>query len=204
MKKKSTKEKKLPSYALEEESKKETASAIRHHYVELGVEGYYSSKGSEYINPHEERVREILKQGFKKWTPPTTRVLDLACGSGEVTLILRELGVKEIEGMDPYTCEAFEKRTKLKCKSISFEDITQGKLGSEKYSLVVCSYAMHLASEGLLPVLCMQLAMSAETLIIITPHKRPEISSEWGWDLVEEIKYDKTKARYYKSSLFSE
>lgn len=38
-----------------------------------------------------------------KWKPKLIKVLDLACGSGEITLILKSLGVKNIVAMDPYT-----------------------------------------------------------------------------------------------------
>ena len=57
-----------------------------------------------------------------------TRVLDLACGSGEVTLVLNSLGVINVDGMDPYTVKAYEKRTKGRCMSTSFEDIVEGAL----------------------------------------------------------------------------
>ena len=50
-----------------------------------------------------------------------SKVLDLACGSGEITLMLESLGVKDITAMDPYTVEAFKKRTKKECQPISFE-----------------------------------------------------------------------------------
>lgn len=48
-------------------------------------------------------------------------MLDLACGSGEITLMLQSLGVKNIVAIDPYTMLAFKKRTGQECLPISFE-----------------------------------------------------------------------------------
>ena len=106
--------------------------------------------------------------------------------------------------MDPYTIKAFETRTNKKCRAFSFEDIVQGKISDSKYSLVVCSYAMHLASEDILPILCVQLALISKQLIIITPHKRPEIQKDWGWDLKDEIVIDRTRAKYYLSTMYQD
>ena len=199
MKKKSKKEKKIPNYMAEQEIKKVSDVGIRNQYAQMGVNSYYSRYGTDYINPHEERVKEITRLALQEWKPSTERVLDLACGSGEITLALKALGVKNVEGADPYTQIAFEKRTGLKCKSISFEAIVQGCLSDESYSLVICSYALHLSSDEILPILCMQLAMIAKNLLIVTPHKRPEINPDWGWNFEGKIKYGKTKAKYYVS-----
>lgn len=57
---------------------------------------------------------------------------------------------------------------------------------------------MHLADDSLLPGLCMQLAMIAKYLIILSPHKRPVI--KWGYKELDEIVKDKTHARYYEST----
>jgi len=179
-------------------------NSVRGFYVDLGVKGYYESHGSEYQNPHEDRVRKVIKSIIKEWDLKTSKVLDLACGSGEVTLILKDLGVKDITGADPYTVTAYERRTGNTCRPISFEDITNGKLSEEKFSIIICSYALHLAKEELLPVLAMQLSMISEQLLIITPHKRPDIEEKWGWSFVNETVLDRTRARLYKSTFCDE
>ncbi len=46
---------------------------------------------------------------------------------------------------------------------------------NKRYNLVVCSYAMHLAEDGLLTSLVMLLSQSTDLLLILSPHKRPEI-----------------------------
>ena len=184
------------------ESKKLYPKSVRDCYADLGVKQYYQDNGENYLNPHEQRVHNTIKLALKKWNPSTSRVLDLACGSGEVTLILNQFGIKNIDAIDPYTYKAYEKRTNFKCKPFSFQDITAGALNDEKYSLIICSYALHLAEESILPVLCMQMALIAEDLIILSPHKRPILKAEWGWILKDEIIVERTHAKYYKSNMY--
>src|SRR5262245_9963803 len=86
----------------------ETSVAIRHQYEELGVTEFYTEHGAAYRNPHEAAIREVLQVVVPRWQLDLTRVLDLACGSGEVTLALRELGAAAIEGVDPYTGAAYQ------------------------------------------------------------------------------------------------
>src|SRR5437763_911706 len=78
------------------------------------------------------------------WGLDLTRVLDLACGSGEATLALRELGAGTIDGVDPYTGAAYQARTGQPAEELSFEAIAGGALDGRHYNLVVCSYALHL------------------------------------------------------------
>ncbi len=66
--------------------------ALRLQYEKYGVEGYYSGFGAGYRNPHEPEIRRLLGSVVEKWRPDLSSVLDLACGSGEVTLALRDLG----------------------------------------------------------------------------------------------------------------
>ncbi len=61
-------------------------------YEAMGVEGYYLAHGATYRNPHEDGVRGVLTMAVAAWTLDLSYVLDLACGSGEATLALRELG----------------------------------------------------------------------------------------------------------------
>ena len=84
---------------------------VRNVYEDEGVEDYYKHHGKDYRNPHERRIRLALRKGLFKWRPQLKRILDLSCGSGEVTMIFRELGVNTVEGIYPYTHEAFEART---------------------------------------------------------------------------------------------
>lgn len=173
--------------------------AIRHQYEEHGVEGYYEQFGADYRNPHEPVIREVLREAVERWRLDLTRVLDLACGSGEATLVLRELGAVEIDGVDPYTNEAYLARTGKAAESFSFEQIAAGALAERSYSLIVCSFAMHLIEESWLPALLARIAMISGSLLIITPHKRPEIKAEWNWTLADEFVIERVRARLYRT-----
>lgn len=171
--------------------------AIRKAYEEHGVTEYYQQYGDSYINPHEEAVAAVVAYAVTTWYLPTERVLDLACGSGEVTLALSALGVSTIVGVDPYTGKAYQARTKQNVLPLSFEDIAKGKLQEERYSLIVCSYAMHLVEVSWLPLLLHQLAIMSHQLLIVSPHKRPVIKPSWGWTLRDSVTLDRVHGRWY-------
>lgn len=80
-----------------------------------------------------------------------------------------------IDACDPYTGEAFQRRTGTPAEAHSFEDVASGALCGRDYTLVVCSFAMHLLDESWLPALCSQLAQVADQMLILTPHKVPRI-----------------------------
>lgn len=172
--------------------------AIRSKYEELGVEEYYSKFGSEYRNPHEPIIAEVLREAVSRWSLDLSNVLDLACGSGEVTLALGELGARRIDGVDPFTAEAYQARTGQPAEASSFEQIAAGVMEGRRYSLVACSFAMHLIDESWLPTLLFQLARISDCLLIVTPHKRPELKAEWGWALEGEFVIEKVRARLYR------
>ena len=178
------------------------SAALRHHYEEHGVEGYYSQFGADYRNPHEPIIREVIQEAVRYWKLNLTHVLDLACGSGEVTLALTEIagdpGCGQIDGIDPHTGEAYLARTGKQAEAISFEQIAAGALAGRQYSLIVCSFAMHLIDESWLPVLLAQLGFVSDCLLILTPHKRPEIKAAWGWKLEDEFVCERVRARLYR------
>lgn len=175
--------------------------AIRHAYEKFGVNGYYSQYGAEYRNPHESRLEQVVNEFVKKWSLKTNdRVLDLACGSGEITMMLSKLGFKTIVAVDPFTGEAFEKRVGRPIDGKwTFEQIADGCLEDERFDLVICSFAAHLISPSFLPLVMMQLSFISKKLIILTPHKRPEISEKWGWSLSDEFVQERVRARIYVS-----
>lgn len=170
---------------------------IRPLYDELGVDGYYAQHGGEYRNPHEPIVRLHLAAAVDRWSLDLGSVLDLACGSGEVTLCLRELGALAVQGIDPYTCEAYCARTGNPAEALSFEQIARGALAGRRHTLIVCSFAMHLIDTSWLPALLSQLALVAPRLLILTPHKRPSVRPAWGWRLVDEIHLERVRTRIY-------
>ena len=116
------------------------------------------------------------------------RVLDLSCGAGEVTDALVKAGVpvERVDACDPYTSTAYYRRVGKTCHDWSFEDIARGDLVGRRWKTVICSFAMHLCEKDFLPPLVMMLACSCDALIVLTPHKRPELDPSWGFTLTEE------------------
>ncbi|MBZ0307118.1 MAG: class I SAM-dependent methyltransferase [Anaerolineae bacterium] len=171
------------------------AESIRAEYETHGVTEFYEQHGSTYRNPHEPTIREVIRQAVKRWSLELSSVLDLACGSGEVTLALRELGITSVQGIDPYTYTAYEERTGQAAERHTFEDIAAGVLEGRQYSLIICSFALHLVEESRLPVLAYQLSLIAPALLILTPHKRPTIKQ--AWTLHDEFVLDRVRARLY-------
>lgn len=177
---------------------------IRPAYEELGAEGFYASHGARYRNPHEPRVRAVLAEVLAEPSAAEPElldaVLDLACGSGEATLALRELGAREVTGVDPYTGAAYRERTGRDAEPLRFEQVAAGALAGRTYSLVVCSYALHLLAESRLPALAYALTEVTSAFVVVTPHKRPVLRPEWGWHLRRELVVDRARARLYRTS----
>jgi SAM-dependent methyltransferase len=173
--------------------------SIRGEYEKHGVAGYYQQFGSAYRNPHEWAVRQAVHAAVKTWDLDLAHVLDLACGSGEATLALREAGAAHVDGLDPYTAGAYQARTGAPAKGLSFEAVAAGALEGRRYSLIVCSYALHLLALSRLPRLAYQLSRLAPVLVVLTPHKRPDLRPEWGWRLLGELRVERVRVRAYHS-----
>jgi SAM-dependent methyltransferase len=176
------------------------ADKIRPQYENLGVEGYYQTHGETYRNPHEKQIHALLEQFAPLLNLSNT--LDLACGSGEVSLKLLELGAT-VHGIDPFTASAYLKRTGLTAEDLSFAEIAGGILEHRKYSLIICSFAMHLFPVSRLPLLIYQLANISGQLLILSPHKRPVLKPEWGYSLETEKSFERVKGKLYSSVFFA-
>uniref|UniRef100_A0A6B2LK95 Methyltransferase domain-containing protein n=1 Tax=Arcella intermedia TaxID=1963864 RepID=A0A6B2LK95_9EUKA len=174
----------------------------------MGVEGYYEKHGAEYVNPREEEVRKALAACLTLWTKEQGlvfgSVLDLACGSGEATLVVerwakaRNLSVV-VNATDPFTYDAFEARVGRKALRFGFEDIEAGELEKHSFDLIVSSFAMHLVEEDRLFSTCQQMALNSKFLIVVSPHKRPFITAAMGWILKHENIVGRIKSRLYSS-----
>ena len=110
----------------------------------------------------------------------------------------RDRGATAVEGLDPYTGAAYQARTGQPAEALSFEAIAGGALDGRRYSLVVCSYALHLLAPSRLPRLVYQLSLISSVLLVLTPHKRPHLRPEWGWELTGEIVVERVRARCYR------
>jgi SAM-dependent methyltransferase len=171
---------------------------IRPAYDALGSDEFYRRSGATYRNPHESTVSALVEHVVAIWPIDVTDVLDLACGSGEVTLaLLRCEGVRSIHGIDPYTGAAYTGRTGATAEALTFADIAGGALERRDWSTIFCSFALHLAETSRLAVLCHRLAEISPSLVVITPHKRPVIDPSWGWSLRDEVVRSRVRARWY-------
>ena len=148
-----------------------------------------------YENPHFPYSKSLLQQNQHRID--YARVLDFSCGGGEVTLILSELTLSDngvshqkkdnrFLGCDPFTFKLYEKNTGYRCLPISFEDVLKGKMTPSvqiPFSAIICSFGMHLCPEKMLYSLVHQLFMYSKNIVIITPHKRPQLEKLSGVEL---------------------
>jgi len=143
-----------------------------------------------------------------------------------------------ISAADPFTAEAYKERTSYPCTELSFKSIAEGNLPTTSINIVngsiqsiiipernetenpylidtvVCSFALHLVeSQSDLFSLLWQLSLRVRWLVILAPHKRPEIKEGWGWykwdvkswgechmlDSTGEILHDRVHCRVYRS-----
>ena len=176
------------------------AESVRARYERHGAEAYYREHAADYVNPHEPEVAHALGLAKSTWGLDLSRVLDLACGGGEATLALRELGAGHIDGCDPYLFDLYERRTGTPAERFSFADVAAGALAGRAYSLVVCSFALHLAEPSRLPALCYQLSLASQVMLVLTPHKRPELRPDWGWTLKGEFVWARVRTRLYRGT----
>jgi hypothetical protein len=177
---------------------------VRNEYADHpgGAQGWYREAGASYRNPHSAAVASTVDLAVHRWPSlfaSPSSVLDFCCGSGEVTRALIDSGVEplRISSSDPFTGLAFTaacpERTLI--GEWTFADVEQGALGGFYWTTVICSYAFHLCEQSRLAAVCTQLALVAEHLVIITPHKRPELSADWGFALVDEHRDTKLRVR---------
>lgn len=148
-------------------------SSIRQQYETHGVQDYYVNHGHEYRNPHEQQVREELQTVYDDGWFEIDSVLDLCCGSGEVSSWVLQNGGNVI-GCDPYTSEAYKRRIGITPLPYSFDDIVNTPL--PRVQTIICSYALHLCDKKIFDVVLYRLAEACNKLVILTPHKKPNIA----------------------------
>lgn len=174
---------------------------IRPLYDQHGAEGYYREHAEAYENPHLPMIQQLLKRNFYR-LDCSGNVLDFAAGGGEVTLALMQLGAQNLAGCDPYTFALYEKKTGIQCLRHSFKDVVKNQILGP-YSLIVSSFALHLCPIKDLFPLTWNLLQAAPTLVVITPHKRPELENlpQIGllWeDVVEDARGKKVRMKAYQ------
>lgn len=175
----------------------ENFSSIRDEYIKYGTaDKYYQENSDKYKNPHFDIIKKCVNSLTK--FIEFNSVLDLSCGGGEVTSELMKIGIMDITGSDPYTCNLYQKNTAKPCINMSFNDILKGKI-DRKYDIIICSFALHLCEESKIPTLLYQLSLKCNWLVIISPNKRPYINDNLGFKLKEFYEIERVKVRIYKS-----
>ncbi len=165
--------------------------AIRNEYADQGVETFYKTNATAYENPHFSYIESLLQKNKERID--YTHILDFCSGGGEVTMALQKMGFPNSIGCDPYTHILFENNTKKPCFTYNFEDVVKGNFTfdlpkydtpavpivsgcrSSIFSAIICSFAMHLCPDKMLQPLVLQLFSLSKHIVIITPHKRPEL-----------------------------
>jgi hypothetical protein len=158
--------------------------SIRARYETYGAEGYYREHGGQYANPHYPEVAALLARNIHR-IDGGGEILDFSAGGGEVTLALRGLGVEAISGCDPFTFALYTQQTGRPCLPLSFKDVIREGLPSA-YSAIIASFALHLCPEKDLFSLCWRLLEAAPQLVVLTPHKRPELEKLPGLQVLWE------------------
>ncbi|WVO14230.1 hypothetical protein L204_101862 [Cryptococcus depauperatus] len=116
-------------------------------------------------------------------------------GSGMLPRRLPERFKIDIVATDPYTSSAYTGRTGRSCYPMSFTELAQGQLPPAAldednsnnpeapiWDIIICSFALHLVTNpSELFALLYELSGKAKWLIVVAPHKKPEIKENWGW-----------------------
>ena len=169
-----------------------------------GVAGHYAGHGAAYRNPHASIIDDAVAIAIDRWSLDVSSVFDLAAGAGELTLSICSVRpAANVVGADPFTFAAYESQTGQSCERSTFEAIAAGALGERAFSLIGCSFAMHLCPPSVLPTLAIALAQRSTRLLILTPHKRPVLRATWGWRLHDEFVERRVRVRLYESTLHS-
>ena len=208
----------LPTWTIDAEGHA-VAGGFRELYKD-GAETHYKAAGADYRNPHEAAVVKALGEGLATWGLVKTArtradaaagvaplkadspILDLAAGSGEITLALQAVGFRAITGCDPFTGDAYEARVGKRAEAWSFQDIGNGVLSDDAhFALCVCSYALHLVEPSWMFAVLSELARTCDYLMIISPHKKPEIPAGVPWQLLPpgELRVDRIHVRLLRS-----
>ncbi|WP_462315715.1 class I SAM-dependent methyltransferase [Methanobrevibacter sp.] len=171
--------------------------AIINEYKKHGVDAFYRLHGHDYENPHIDIVENLLKSAKEEWNI-NGDILDLCCGSGEVSHALEDCNV---DGIDPYTKELYEANTGNDCIRMTFKDIVEEGIG-KRYDFVVCSYAMHLCERSMLPMLLYRICEVTGNLIVITPHKKPDCNGDFFRE-ISRIKKERSTMVLYENRIFN-
>jgi 2-polyprenyl-3-methyl-5-hydroxy-6-metoxy-1,4-benzoquinol methylase len=123
-------------------------------------------------------------------------ILDLACGSGEITGLLVKHGytATNITGMDPYTHKTYTANTGCKCLEYTFHDLISGQIQDLQFDCVVCSYAVHLIDKDGLYGFMSELASLTGHFVVLTHMRKFEVK-HYMWRLDKELYFPHEKIK---------
>ncbi len=162
---------------------------------------YYINHGNSYSNPHQNSIEKIVKDVVTTFFTIQHSYLDLGCGGGQVSMALNSIGCKNVVGLDPYTTSLYKKNCPFPILAHSFQDVAYNKIQLDNCDVVIASFSLHLCPLHDLKLLCINLALVCQWLVIISPHKNPILTDDCGFKLVEFFKSDRIHVRIYKSEL---
>jgi SAM-dependent methyltransferase len=175
------------------------AGGFRFKYKD-GVDTYYSENGNKYSNPHHLDIADALKICVDNIKLEHDKpILDFCAGSGEVSLILKKYIKNKIIGSDPYTHELYKKNTSNDTYQWSFDDILNCAPDdfNIQFSVIICSYALHLCDKSKLSLVAQYLSRISPYLCIISPHKNPVLTEQMNWKLLYTDKCNKARLFIY-------
>lgn len=89
----------------------------------------------------------------------------------------------------------YREQTGKECFELDFKQMSQN-INLPKVNTIVCSFALHLCPESLLPNVLYNLSQLAQQLVIITPNKKPNITQ--FWEMTDEIVQERVRLRIYR------
>ena len=131
----------------------------------LSPEEYYAKHSARYSNPHEDGIRLLLED----YAPfLSSRVLDLGCGPGLATHVLKEQGLTDFVGVDnsPEMAERYQRETGFPAHTANFWDELP------KADCAIAVHSLHLCSLSRLSMVMWRLTEAGvRTLVVISPLK---------------------------------
>jgi hypothetical protein len=60
---------------------------IYNEYQKYGVQNYYKKFSFKYINPHEDKIKNIYNKHIKELINTSDKIIDIACGDGLICTV---------------------------------------------------------------------------------------------------------------------
>jgi 2-polyprenyl-3-methyl-5-hydroxy-6-metoxy-1,4-benzoquinol methylase len=166
-------------------------------YRSEGVGKFYENHSQEYANPHALYVEQCLN--FCSFQSGES-ILDLGCGDGLITKILKQRGPYYLIGLDKYMAQRYRDETGFICYEASFEEVAmKGLPTDEHFDTVICSYMVDIIPESYRHNFFWNVAAQTNRLMVIRPNSH--ILDFPFLELEYRKKVGKAKMTIYRSKL---